>query len=106
MSKVHLVGTKRDRKDHLKLQRSDDDKRQFLVSTARKAIYEGKNYGITSAYVERLLQAESLVPTTVILFPFFHALQCSAWRRSECIFRLTLKAWARCVFPVSGGPNA
>jgi hypothetical protein len=105
LSKVHLVGTKGDRRRRLGLQRSDDHRRQLLVSTARKAIYE-ENYGVSSARVERLLQAESLVPTTVILLPFLHRLQRSTWPRSECIFRSTLKTWARYLLVVSSGLDA
>lgn len=66
LSKVHQVGTKRDRHDRTKLLRVDDDSRRFKVSQARKHIYDNNN-AISSAGVERLLKPLSLVPTTVRL---------------------------------------
>ena len=62
LSNTHLVGSKQDRRDRRRLVRLDDDKRQYAVSAARRAIYES-NFAVNSAYVERQLQAESLVPT-------------------------------------------
>jgi hypothetical protein len=49
------------------LARIDDVKRRNRVEIARKIIYE-KNYGISSRAVEKLLQEDSLVPTTVCSF--------------------------------------
>ena len=49
----------------------DDDKRQFAVSNARQAIYES-NFAVNSAYVERQLAAESLVPTAAS--DYFHSI--------------------------------
>ena len=66
LSKVHLVGTKRDRRNRILLQRVDDEPRRFKVSQARKHIYENNN-AISSAGVERMLKPLSLVPTTVHL---------------------------------------
>ena len=66
LSKVHLVGTKSDRRDRTKLLRVDDEPRRFKVSQARKHIYDNNN-GISSVGVERMLKPLSLVPTTVRL---------------------------------------
>ena len=66
LSKVHLVGMKRDRHDRAKLLRVDDERRRFKVSQARKHIYDNNN-AISSAGVERVLKPLSLVPTTVRL---------------------------------------
>jgi hypothetical protein len=67
MTKVHLLGTKNDRKARQKLARSDDQTHQSLISTARKAIYEN-NFDVDSAMVERMLKPQSLVPTSVCSF--------------------------------------
>jgi hypothetical protein len=64
LSRVHLVGTKRDRRDRIKLLRVDDDARRFDVSQARNYIYH-HNHAVNSAGVERILKPLSLVPTTV-----------------------------------------
>jgi hypothetical protein len=64
LSNVHLVGTKRDHRNRVLLQRVDDEPRRFKVSQARKHIYDNNN-GISSAGVERMLKPLSLVPTTV-----------------------------------------
>jgi hypothetical protein len=64
MDRTHLIGTKRDRKDRSRLERLDDDARQDAISNARHAIYE-ENHQVDSAFVERQLKPESLVPTLV-----------------------------------------
>jgi hypothetical protein len=51
LSKVHLVGMKRDRHDRTKLLRVDDERQRFKVSQARKHIYDNNN-AIKSAGVE------------------------------------------------------
>jgi hypothetical protein len=66
MSHVHLVGQKQDRRDRVRLDRVDDDHRQRAIADARSVIYDPKkNYAVDSAYVERLLKPDSLVPTLV-----------------------------------------
>jgi hypothetical protein len=64
LSEVALVGKASDRHDRSRLVRVDDHRRKILVSTARRAILE-RNLAMNSAYVERLLKPESLVPTAV-----------------------------------------
>jgi hypothetical protein len=64
LSEVNLVGEASDRRDRSRLARTDDHRRKLLVSTARRAILE-RNLAVNSAYVERLLKPESLVPTSV-----------------------------------------
>jgi hypothetical protein len=52
------------------LVRVDDKDRRYRIATARQFIYE-KQYRVNSAAVERLLQEDSLVPTSVCLIcPF------------------------------------
>lgn len=66
LSDAHLVGTKKDRKQRLVLARRDDVHRQHSIHRARDAIYDPKRYlAVDSAYVERQLKPESLVPTSV-----------------------------------------
>jgi hypothetical protein len=64
LSATHLVGTKRDRKARLRLQRIDNFDRQNAVACARSEIYD-KNQHVTGARVERYLKEHSLVPTSV-----------------------------------------
>lgn len=67
-SDIHLMGTKNDRRKRLALARQDDQPRQFSVKQARAAIYNPdpqKCLAVDSAYVERQLKANSLVPTLV-----------------------------------------
>jgi hypothetical protein len=64
LSRVHLVGTKSDRRARTTLARVDDEQRRGLISAARKTIYE-LNYDINSVAVERILKPQSLVPTSV-----------------------------------------
>lgn len=66
LSDVHLVGTKKDREQRLVLARQDDVYRQKSIHQARDAIYDPKRYlAVDSAYVERQMKPESLVPTSV-----------------------------------------
>ncbi|RDB16269.1 hypothetical protein Hypma_003008 [Hypsizygus marmoreus] len=62
MSTVHLVGTKKDRKDRKRLKRVDDLQRRGLVNSTRESIYES-NYAADSAHVKRQMGPHSLVPT-------------------------------------------
>lgn len=68
LSDVHLLGTKVDRRKRITLAREDDENRRSAVGRARSAIYEPdpkKCLAVDSAYVERQLKPESLVPTSV-----------------------------------------
>ena len=64
MSRVHNLGTSRDKKERDALARIDDCDRQSKVNTARAHIYDS-NLGVTSTAVEGLLKDQSLVPTSV-----------------------------------------
>lgn len=64
LSNVHLVGTKRDRNNRVKLARVDDRRHRNLVSQARRAIYQ-HNFAVDSAPVERMLKPNSFVPASV-----------------------------------------
>jgi hypothetical protein len=64
LSRMHLLGMKRDRNARNSMARVDDDKFRHLVSSARKAIYEN-NFDVDSAPVERMMKPRSLVPTVV-----------------------------------------
>lgn len=70
-SKLHLMGTKRDRRDRIKQARVDDHQRRSTIAQARKAIYE-QNFDVDSAGVERMLKPLSLVPTSVSSFVATH----------------------------------
>jgi hypothetical protein len=61
---AHLVGTASDWRRRVKLARNDDYRYRLIVSKARHAIYE-RNLAVNSAFVERILKPESLVPTSV-----------------------------------------
>src|ERR1700722_2679859 len=84
-SKVHLLGTKSDRKARTTLARSDDLAHRQLVSTARDFIYK-KNFDIDSAPVKRLLKAQSLVPTFVSYRPLEELLPLTSFSLIECLF--------------------
>jgi hypothetical protein len=71
MSKAHLVGTKRDRINRIKLARVDDERRKNLVSRARELIHQ-KNFATNSAGIERMLKPQSLVPTSVRFLVFLN----------------------------------
>lgn len=68
---ARLFGTKQDRKDRERLERPDSRSYRHIVTMARAAILgkdragKDRNYAVDSAYVERLLKPESLVPTLV-----------------------------------------
>ena len=61
---LHMTGTESDRKDRITLKRYDDQGFKKAVSSARHKIYQ-ENHKVTSAWVERKLKGESLVPTSV-----------------------------------------
>lgn len=68
---TRFFGTKQDRKDRERLERGDCRRYRHIVTIARAAILgkdkvgKERNYAVDSAYVERLLKPESLVPTLV-----------------------------------------
>lgn len=59
-----MVGMASDRQARQDNKRFDDTKRQEAVFQARKAIFQ-KNLAVDSAFVERQLKDESLVPSFV-----------------------------------------
>jgi hypothetical protein len=61
------MGTCQDMAQRESHKRVDDLDRRHRVASAREAIYE-KRYAVNSAGVERLLFADSLVPTIVGIF--------------------------------------
>jgi hypothetical protein len=102
LSKVHLVGTKRDRRNRIKLLRVDDEHRRFKVSQARKHIYDN-NHAIGSAGVERMLQPLSLVPTTVRLLS---TSLIGLTPALECLFRTLIEVRFQFFFNVHHRPYA
>ena len=64
MDLMHMIGTKRDKKQRLTLARVDNLSYRAKISSARKLIYES-NFAVDSLPVQRLLKPESLVPTEV-----------------------------------------
>lgn len=70
---VQNLGMLLDWKQHSTLRRLDDAQRRGRVSSAWKLIYEN-NMAVNSAAVERLLQPDSLVPTSVSFdsLPYFY----------------------------------
>jgi hypothetical protein len=64
LDRVNNMGMRQDMTQRETLARVDDTDRRNRVATAREHIYE-KNYLVHGAAVERLLQKDSLVPTTV-----------------------------------------
>jgi hypothetical protein len=66
MQDVNMVGAVSDRQARQELRRADDARRREVVSMAREAIYK-RNFAVDSAYVERQLKDESLVPSFVSL---------------------------------------
>lgn len=61
---VDMVGESSDRQARQDSRRIDDNTRQEAVSRAREAIFQ-RNFAVNSAYVERQLKNESLVPSSV-----------------------------------------
>ncbi|KAG6912842.1 hypothetical protein DXG01_011609, partial [Tephrocybe rancida] len=59
---AHLVGTKKDKKDRVQLERLDEGSCRTNISEARNKIYK-ENHKVDSAHVKCLLMPESLVPT-------------------------------------------
>lgn len=64
MDLMHMIGTKRDKKQRLTLARVDNLSYRAKISTARELIYES-NFAVDSLPVQHLLKPESLVPTEV-----------------------------------------
>lgn len=64
MDRMDLIGTRRDEKQRLTLERVDTASYRAKITGARQLIYEN-NLAVDSAAVERLLKPESLVPTDV-----------------------------------------
>lgn len=64
MSRLQNLGMKLDMKQRVLLARTDNDDRRRKVQVARRIIYE-TNYAVNSEGVEKILKAESLVPTLV-----------------------------------------
>ncbi|KAH7904490.1 hypothetical protein BJ138DRAFT_1019091 [Hygrophoropsis aurantiaca] len=62
LSRVQNLGMARDMAQRRSLARVDDDRRRNAISNARNLIYE-KGWAVSSAPVEKLLKADSLVPT-------------------------------------------
>jgi hypothetical protein len=60
------LGMARDRQQRLTLARTDDHDRRSKVAEARRLIYE-KNYAVNSRTLDKILQDQSLVPTSVNL---------------------------------------
>lgn len=63
-ARIQNLGMVRDRQQRSTLQRLDDQGRQYKIEKARHLIYE-RNYAVDSSAVNKLLKAESLVPTSV-----------------------------------------
>ncbi|RDB23027.1 hypothetical protein Hypma_009855 [Hypsizygus marmoreus] len=61
LSTVHLVGTLKDRKDRVRLQRVDNLQHRGLVNSTRKNIYNN-NYAVDSQHVKNQLGPLSLLP--------------------------------------------
>ncbi len=64
----HPLGTKRDQNQRKKLARVDNLQYRANISSARDIIYR-QNRAVDSVFVNRVLKAQSLVPTQV-----FHSL--------------------------------
>lgn len=64
LSDAMMVGTASDRQVRQENKRFDDTKRQEAVDAARKAIFQ-QNLAVDSAFVERQLKDDSLVPSFV-----------------------------------------
>ncbi len=82
---THLVGTEHDRNERKNLARVNDLEYRKNISDARKEIYQNKRV-VDGVTVQRLLKAESLVPTEVLI-----SLICSVHDLSiyllECFFK-------------------
>jgi C4-type Zn-finger protein len=63
---IWKLGTPEDMASRVELKREDDARRQEVVQSARKLIYED-GYVVNSKAVEDILKPESLVPTVVII---------------------------------------
>jgi hypothetical protein len=82
-----MVGAVSDRQARQELRRTDDARRREAVSIAREAIYQ-RNFAVDSAYVERQLKNESLVPSFVSFMVYMLArkLRPDTHIHSECLF--------------------
>ncbi|KAG5639975.1 hypothetical protein DXG03_002044 [Asterophora parasitica] len=60
--RIPELGTQLDLRRRVTLARRDDSPRRFRIRIAREFIYE-RGFGVKSAAVERILEADSLVPT-------------------------------------------
>ena len=87
LDRVDHMGMPRDMAQRITLARVDDLSRRNRVATARENIYE-KGYAVNSNAVEKLLQAESLVPTAVRIPSYQCWLSWLIWHSPipECIF--------------------
>lgn len=72
LTEAHLFGTQDDRQKRLSLQRTDYTGYKEAVLKAQKKIKK-ENYAVDSAFVERQLKDESLVPT-LVRFKFLYTL--------------------------------
>jgi hypothetical protein len=84
---INMVGAVSDRQARQELRRTDDARRREAVSIAREAIYQ-RNFAVDSAYVERQLKNESLVPSFVSFMVYMLArkLRPDTHIHSECLF--------------------
>ena len=64
MVRVPNMGMSRDLAQRVSLARVDDVDRRYRVQAARRAIYES-NHPVNGAAIKRLLDQDSLVPSTV-----------------------------------------
>ena len=67
MVRVPNMGMSRDLAQRVSLARVDDVDRRYCVQAARRAIYES-NHPVNGAAIKRLLDQDSLVPSTVSVF--------------------------------------
>ena len=67
MVRVPNMGMSRDLAQRVSLARVDDVDRHFRVQAAQTAIYEN-NHPVNGAAIKRLLDQDSLVPSTVSVF--------------------------------------
>jgi hypothetical protein len=79
------MGKHQDMAERKRLARVDNLDRQHRVATARRAIYEEK-YAVNSSAVGKLLDKDSLVPTTVCI-SFSYSLSNVSYFVPERIFQ-------------------
>ncbi|KJA15800.1 hypothetical protein HYPSUDRAFT_148660 [Hypholoma sublateritium FD-334 SS-4] len=94
--RTHLLGTKRDKRQRIKLARVDDLRYKAKISSAREIIYQ-KKHPVDSVLVQRILKLQSLVPTenafskklspfgfnlySVFLVDFMHEVELGVWKK-------------------------